>query len=401
MISYSYFNHPPQPESLVTAREALKKLKSRKDLGFFDLSLLQGLSQKVKPLADSLRFKCDQMVVLGIGGSSLGARAFLGALKAPSEKVLFLESPDQDEFQQVVQKIKDPARTALVLISKSGSTIEMLSGYDFLQAQFQNKFANIVAITEKRSNPLFDWAHVNGHPCLEIPVNVGGRFSVLTPVGLLPLAFCGYSIDQVLAGARGAIEHDESTEFFMAQTLQSWQRTEWITMMFIYSYSLQIFGAWFEQLWAESLGKKVDRTGAPAPRVSTPMVAFGPADQHSLLQQVMEGAPDKLVVFLRNSAIEAGPHLAAVTFPSNQIMVGKSMGQLLAAEASGTQQALDEMKISNIRLSLHKDTEQELGFLFMHFMLVVGALSEALNIDGFNQPGVELGKRLAQGLLRS
>jgi glucose-6-phosphate isomerase len=131
------------------------------------------------------------------------------------------------------------------------------------------------------------------------------------------------------------------------------------------------------------------------------MVAFGPADQHSLLQQVMEGAKDKFVVFVRNLAIETGAPLLTVTFPSNQIMTGKSMGQLLAAEAAGTQQALDEMKISNLRLSLQKNSERELGFLFMHFMLVVGALSEALNIDGFNQPGVELGKRLAQGLLRS
>lgn len=401
MISYSQFSHICESTSLSVAQRAYQVLRSRPDLGFFDLSLLEKLARSIETLIAKLRKDCDQMVVLGIGGSSVGARAFLGALKTPAERVLFFESPDYDEFQQLVQKIRDPSRTALLLVSKSGSTIEMLTGYDFLQSHFNNQFKHIVAVTEQRSNPLYDWAQKHSYPCVEIPIHIGGRFSVLTPVGLLPLGFCGFSLQKILDGARAALKNEEDVSFFVAQALQSWTRQEWITMLFIYSQSLQLFGSWFEQLWAESLAKSHTRTGAVAPRVSTPMVAFGPADQHSLLQQVMEGAKDKWVIFVRNLAIENGSPLQQISFAKNEIMRGKSLGQLLAAEASGTQQALTQNEISNLRLTLQQSCEQDLGYLFMHFMLVVGTLSEALDIDGFNQPGVELGKRLAQDLLRS
>ncbi|MCX7979190.1 MAG: glucose-6-phosphate isomerase, partial [Bdellovibrionaceae bacterium] len=234
-------------------------------------------------------------------------------------------------------------------------------------------------------------------PTLPVPFDVGGRFSVLSPVGMFLAAWSGLDLDKFRRGAEGALTNKITVTEFTAQVLASFSRSEWITLFWFYCSELYSLGLWLQQLWAESLAKATDRRGAPAPRVSTPMCAIGASDQHSILQQVMEGARDKFVVFLRVSEAESEfRKLNAPIFSETQNLRGRGMGGLLAAEAEATEEALSHSGVSTLVLRTKVLDEQTLGYLFMFFELVVGALGEALDINAFDQPGVELGKRLAK-----
>src|SRR5262249_39107728 len=151
---------------------------------------------------------------------------------------------------------------------------------------------------ELRPNPLFNWAQRQKVPCLEIPLSVGGRFSVLTAVGLLPAALVGLNLREIERGVRSVRFNEPEWEAVASAVLASWGREEWITLLWTYGDGLRPFTQWLQQLWAESLAKAVDRSGRPAPRVSFPVPCVGTLDQHSLLQQVTEGARDKWVWIL-------------------------------------------------------------------------------------------------------
>lgn len=388
------------------AKEALDVLLLRKDLGFFQLPKRNDLWNEIEKMSVGFREKCDDLVVVGIGGSCLGAKVIQEIFQSPKseKKLYFCDNVDSLEFTKLFESLGDLVRTGWLFISKSGSTIETIVSADYILEVYRQKHLNlppICAITENRSNPLFDWARDNQVPILEIPIDVGGRFSVLTAVGMLPAGFLGLDIRQFQDGAFRATENHFEIADFTAQTLMSFSRGEWISLFWFYSSSCKNFGAWLQQLWAESLGKKVDRSGQPAPRVSSPFTAVGVCDQHSVLQQVMEGARDKFVCFVRVQSSEKGPWpLSSSKFANNQFFVGKQMGQLLAAEAEATQKALAQEGVSSIEMSACDLSPASVGYLFMFWELVVGTLGEVLNINAFNQPGVELGKRLAKEILK-
>ena len=173
----------------------------------------------------------------------------------------------------------------------------------------------------------------------------------------------------------------------------SFDRAEWITMLWSYCDRLHSFGFWLQQLWAESLAKSLDREKQKAPRVSTPIPCVGSTDQHSILQQVMEGANDKFIFFFRvEESEETGPKLTRQLFRGQEIMRDKTMGTLFSAQADATRDALSQQKVLSLSLSTKNLNEASLGALFMIFQLVIGTLGEALNIDAYNQPGVEAGK---------
>jgi glucose-6-phosphate isomerase len=160
------------------------------------------------------------------------------------------------------------------------------------------------------------------------------------------------------------------------------------------------FGRWIQQLWAESLAKKIDNKGKTALRTSTPMPCLGAMDQHSLLQQFMEGANDKYFVFLKFShLLNFGPRLQKSTTVGMEIMQNRTMGELLFAEAKATRQALEMQGRHTIELELQDTSIRSIGYLFMFFQLVVAGLGQMMDINAFDQPGVELGKRLAKEIL--
>lgn len=393
------------------AERAVAALKARRDLGFLRLHELDVLWKSADARARELRKSSHSMAVLGMGGSSLGGRALIHGLQKwdATHEVEFIDNVDADRFWKWLKgrtqqsKLKD---THFVIVSKSGNTIETLTMAEFIDQHlrasgFRKISASSTVISENDDNPLMRWARKEGVAALEIPKDVGGRFSVLSPVGLLPAAFYGLDLDGLREGAAWALAQDDLLARLTAQTLASFGRNEWITLFWAYADGLREFGLWTQQLWAESLGKAKDRKGEKAPRASTPIPAVGSSDQHSILQQVMEGTPDKFLWFFRVEQSESeGPELEKNLFDCQGLMAGKTMGQLFGAMATATRTALEQKGIQSLTLTAPQLDERTLGALLMLLELVVGAIGEALDINAFDQPGVEAGKILARGILK-
>jgi glucose-6-phosphate isomerase len=396
------------PDSIKSAQTAVKKLKSRSDLGFLKVCERGDLWTSSELRGRELRKIARHMVVLGMGGSSLGGRALIQALHKPkpSHLVDFIDNVDADRFWKWLKSRNDLNDSHWVIVSKSGNTIETLTMAECIDQHLRASglkrlAAQSTIISEVADNPLTRWAKKENVAQLEIPKDVGGRFSVLTPVGLLPAAFYGLDLLQLRAGAAWAIEQDELVARLAAQSLMSWSRDEWITLFWSYSDSLKDFGLWTLQLWAESLGKAKNRSGEKAVRSSTPMSATGSSDQHSVLQQVMEGAHDKFLWFLRvkQSEHDTTNTIERNLFDGQELMLGKGMGSLFAAMASATRDALAQNGVQSLTLSTEKLDEFSTGALLMLLELVVGTIGESMDINAFDQPGVELGKKLARSIL--
>lgn len=389
------------------AHTAFEKLKKRTDLGFLNTFSQHKLFETSLSRAQDLRRQYKTMAVLGMGGSSLGARAILEMCQDKVDrKVLFFDNVDSHRFYQRIEAINNLEEVHWVIISKSGNTIETLNMANFIDQQMNTRnqkfHKHCTVITEDKSNPLKNWALTHNVPTLELPQDIGGRFSVFTPVGLLPAAFAGLNIDQINVGIQNGLKNHQLVSNLSAQMLQSFQREEWISVQWPYCDDLKEFCYWFSQLWAESLAKVETRDSQSAPRVSTPVGYIGASDQHSVLQQVAEGTKDKFVIFYRVKRTEsAGPKLLRNLFAGEDILLGHSMGDLISAEAQATQESLTEKGVSTLTLSVQSLDEATSAELMQTWMVVVGILGEALNINAFNQPGVESGKVRAKQLLKS
>ncbi len=384
--------------NILEQKKHLDKFLQRQDIGFHHLPGRSSLAESTKELAQKINKDFNELVVVGIGGSSLGVKAIYEVLGRPraTHQLHFCDNVDPQEFSKLWESIRDLKKTYWVFISKSGSTIETLVAADYIQNRLGGSLRAAV-ISENVVNPLTEWASKNAFPVLEIPKDVGGRFSVLSPVGMFPAAFLGYSVDQFMVGALRAIRDPENVSRVMSLVLESYRKQCWITFFFFYNSAYAQMGRWIQQLWAESLGKKLDRHQNPAPRASTPMWGIGACDQHSLLQQLMEGDKDKLIIFNRYLNLEQDQsQLETTHFPFQKFFVGQSMGKLLAAQAQGTAEALESEGAHVVSLQWSESSAESLGYQFMFWQLVVAGLGESLDINAFDQPGVELGKRLAK-----
>lgn len=392
---------------LQQARDSVSRVITEKEIGFSKIETLQkaleSTLQVTRPFIDT----CETVAVLGVGGSALGSQALIQALlpeAIPHQKIIFFDNIDSQSFYRKLQAIHNPAKTLFLLISKSGSTIETLTQAEFLHLYLQKKYntdlkSKSLVITEARKNPLFDWMD-DSRRRLEVPLNVGGRYSVLTPVGLAPAALLGLNIAQIIQGAQSALENTHFVEELVAQFLKSFSQKELTTYFFKYCDDLDYFGMWVEQLWAESLGKKNDNRGGVAPAASVPISLRGATDQHSVLQQIAEGVQKKMVCFLRVQKSETGfENLKNLQFQAMDVMLGRSLGDLMAAEVQATEESLHNLGLNTLSIGTRELTEESIGFLLMSFELTVAALGLALNIDPFNQPGVEHGKVITRALL--
>ena len=343
-------------ELLAKGQSAIKALKARKDLGFLDLANRDHLWATVEARARETRRTSNTLVVLGMGGSSLGGRAILQALRRYDQvhDLVFLDNVDADQFWKRLRAQKNLENTHFAIISKSGNTIETLTMAELIEQHLRTSghrklSASSTVISELEDNPLMRWARKEDVASLELPVDVGGRFSVLSPVGMFPAAYYGLDIGKIRAGAAWALEQDELVARLIAHSLASWKREEWITLFWSYADGLRDFGLWTQQLWAESLAKKLDRKGQPAPRASTPIPAVGSSDQHSILQQVMEGAHDKFLWFFRiDQSEQSGPAIERSLFDCQALMQGKTMGQLFGAMADATRDALKAQGVESL-----------------------------------------------------
>lgn len=393
------------PSSL---KQVLTQLKDNSALGFTRSPLNSQAMQQSEQLAGEMSRKYEQFLIVGIGGSSMGARALVEISGA--RHIHFLDNVDTLEFDRVWASLRalpsatSPqealAKTGFLIVSKSGSTIEILWNYSLIEQLMQEqglKFSEqTYFVSELTQSPLAEMARQNKRPLLEVPLNVGGRFSVLTPVGLVVAKLCGYTLPEMMSGAQQALQDEAEVLNSCHLFLESFKRREDITLFWFYNSNFRWFGAWVQQLWAESLGKKHDNNGKPAPAFSTPMTAIGACDQHSILQQVAHGVKNKYVWFYSFESIEKSAHtLKSTSFASLQKAIGRNYGDLIQSQAIATQEALRQNGVSTEAFKVNDTNCSEmLGYLFMYFQLVVAVLGLHENINPFDQPGVALGKEL-------
>ncbi len=388
-------------------------------LGFWRLPEDLEQADRSERLAKAFGRDMDDVLVLGIGGSSLGARAALHALCSPLSSVGLgdkprIHLPDNSDpwlFKALLEKL-DPRRTLVVVVSKSGGTVEtavqMLCAEQWLEnALGKSSLArHVIAITDPEKGSLRAHARELGLSTLAIPSNVGGRFSVLSPAGLLPLFLAGIDARALLRGAKAMAGRCENRDLLENPAgilaalhvlhMRLYRRN--IHVLMPYADALRPTAAWFVQLWAESLGKRVDRKGRVVEVGPTPLPAVGATDQHAQVQLFIEGPRDKLVTFIAVDRPETDMTIPHVT-GDNAYLGGHTLGELLDAERRGTALALARNGRPSISVHLPRLDGEQLGALFFLFEAATAIAGELLDIDAFDQPGVEEGKRLAFGLL--
>ncbi|MBC86420.1 MAG: hypothetical protein CL677_04510 [Bdellovibrionaceae bacterium] len=383
----------------------LQNVLTRSDIGFKDVTHREDIWKASQARADQVKGDLTDLALVGIGGSHLGVEAIHNALHFGDLQVTFFDNLDPIYFKRKWSGLNSIENTHWVITSKSGTTLETLALANFIEQSLKAEGLDLASrctvITEFKSNPLYTWAKAAGVEVLELSEDIGGRFSVLTPVGVLPAAIMNLDIEGLRKGATWALANEDFVCDLAIQFLHSLKDEKFISMMWIYSDQLNTFGEWWQQLWAESLSKKVSLSGEPGPTVSTPIACRGANDQHSLLQQVIEGQRDKLVGFLTVVANnDYGEAMQGDLFGVQSFCLGKKMGQILKAEADANMQAMRSGGIPAFHLEVEKVDESALGALFMSFELLVATLGEVFQINTFDQPGVEQGKVLTKQLLQ-
>lgn len=395
-------------------------------LGFFDLPRETQTVQQIREFADGLGQAFDTVVVLGIGGSALGTIALQNALLPPFWNELDLEAREYFPRLYVLDNVDpstiaplldrlDPRRTLYNVVSKSGTTAETMAQYMIVRDRLRQELddeawrAHVIFTTDPQKGVLRRIADEEGIATLPVPPAVGGRFSVLSAVGLLPAALVGIDIEALLAGATAMDERCRSAEladnpaavFAALQYLADTQRRAPIHVMMAYSDRLYSMADWFRQMWAESLGKRVDLQGREVTLGPTPVKALGATDQHSQVQLYMEGPFDKTVTFLSTREIGADLPIPRAYGDVDELgyLGGRTLGELLDAERQATSAALAAAGRMNMTIELPRVDAHALGQLFMMLQVATVYAGALYGVDPLDQPGVELGKQLTYGLM--
>lgn len=393
---------------------------SEGEYGFYRLGEQKDVVRNISSFAEGLGQAHDHVVVLGIGGSALGAKALLNALRPPAwnelddegreffPRLTVLDNVDPTSIAAALKRI-DPRRVLVNVISKSGGTAETMAQYLVIRQWLEDAlgsaaYRHLVFTTDPEKGALRQIAQTDGIATLDVPPDVGGRFSVLSPVGLLPAALVGIDIGALLAGARRAVAAAESDDL-LSNRPALYAGLQWaadtsqgarIHVVMPYTDRLREFAEWYRQLWAESLGKRVDRRGHVVHAGPTPLAAVGATDQHSQVQLFMEGPYDKVITFL--TVDDFGEDVMIPKRPGLPdelgYLQGHTLGQLLKAEFEATSAAIASQGRMNMTVRIPKLDAEALGELIMFFQVATGYAGVWYNIDPFDQPGVELGKRL-------
>ncbi len=378
------------------AVESFRK-KSESGLhGFPHLPFQDPVIAEVRRYAASCTGRFDAICLIGIGGSALGAWTLDCALRRPGQpRLVILDNVDPALIGAALDSM-DPRRTLVLVITKSGSTAETIATYMFVRRWLaQNHAGQVVAITDPEKGDLLEIARREGCPVFHVPPNVGGRFSILSPVGLLPGALIGVDVGKLCAGARDmtrlcwntAPGENPALEAALAHYLMLEKKGKTIQVVFSYSNLLWGLAFWFRQLWAESLGKEG--------RGQTPIAALGVTDQHSQVQLYLEGPNDKVFTLW---AVEGHRSLRIPkAFPdldSCGYLAGQTLGRLFDAEREATTEALTQYRRPNCTVTLPRVNAYYLGAFLQLLEFQTAFLGELMGINAFDQPGVELGKRI-------
>ncbi|MGA8886884.1 MAG: glucose-6-phosphate isomerase [Pseudolabrys sp.] len=406
---------------LARAESALDWLRARHADGRLPLLRLPETHSDLETIRDTARQLADRatdIVILGTGGSSLGGQTLaqlagfavpgVGALRAPPQ-LHFIDNLDPDSFQTLLARLPH-ATTRFIAISKSGGTAETLmqtiAALSAIQSQgLQTRIPDIfLGITEPakagKANGLRNLLGKYRVPMLDHDTGVGGRYSALTNVGLLPAAMLGLDVAAVREGAglalapvlakKPAAQVPAAVGAALSVALSE---SKSISVLMAYCDRLQRFTHWYVQLWAESLGKGGKGT--------TPVAALGPVDQHSQLQLFIGGPRDKLFTVVTVDGAGHGPRIdeELARLAGEPGLAGKTIGDLVAAEGRATAETLAKNGCPVRTMHISKLDEESLGELMMHFMLETIIAAHLLGIDAFDQPAVEEGKVLAKKYL--
>ena len=394
------------------------------ELGFYALPEENDTVAAIEKFAD-LAQNFSTVVILGIGGSALGTIALRTALLHPFwnelsdeerdffPKLYVLDNVDPATIAPFLDRV-DLGRTLFVVASKSGGTAETMSQYLIVRKRLQEELddgyvRHLLFVTDPEKGVLRKIANAEGIATLPVPANVGGRFSVLSAVGLLPAAMVGIDVRALLAGAAEMRDRCGGNElaanpagvFAVLQYLADTEKHANVHVMMPYSDPLKDVADWFRQLWAESLGKQKSREGRDVFVGPTPVKALGTTDQHSQVQEYVEGPFDKTITFLaaRENPVDLEipdlhPDLGELAY-----LGGHTLNELLNTERLATEAALAKRGRMNMTIELPRVDARSLGGLFMLLEIATVYAGHLYGIDPMDQPGVELGKQLTYGIM--
>jgi glucose-6-phosphate isomerase len=396
-------------------------------LGFLDLPDDRALHQQTLDYVARVKARAGELtdvVVLGIGGSALGPIALRTSLRPPQWNLLddaarggeprlhVLDNVDPANISALLGRL-DLGRSLFVVISKSGGTAETMAQYLVVRARLNDVLGEagarerLVFVTDPQKGALRTIARTEKIEALEIPANVGGRFSVLTPVGILPAALIGIDTAGLLAGAADmrtrcaskVLGNNIAGTWAALQYLADTKHGRPIQVLMPYSDALRDMADWFVQLWAESLGKH--RVAGDAGVGPTPLGALGATDQHSKVQLFMEGPGDKTVTFIgvEEGAVDVTIPRLHADVPELAYLGGHQLGELLDIERRATAGALARRGRPNMTLTLERVDAFHVGALFMFLELATAYAGRLYGVNAFDQPGVELGKQFTYAML--
>ena len=415
--------------SFAAAHQAVVNQHAEGTLGFLDLPDNRALHAQTRDFVERQRRRAGDdsltdVVVLGIGGSALGPIALRTALCAPQWNLLddaargarprlhVLDNVDPANISALLARL-NLRQSLFVVTSKSGGTAETMAQYLIIRARLATELgdeaakARLVFVTDPQKGALRTIARSEGVAALDIPSNVGGRFSVLTPVGLLPAALVGIDTTELLDGAAamrtrcasGVLGQNIAGTFAALQFFADSRHGRHIHVLMPYSDALRDMADWFVQLWAESLGKhRVAGDGGVGP---TPVGALGATDQHSKVQLYMEGPGDKTVTFIGVDAVPADVEIPRLheDIPELAYLGGHRLGELLDIERRATSGALARRGRPNMTLSLERVDAWHVGGLLMFLEIATAYAGRLYGVNAFDQPGVELGKQFTYAML--
>lgn len=398
------------------AQASMKRLRKSLDAGRYGFdSALDDRRAIEASVSEGRRLarRGNTLVVDGIGGSALGALAIETALRPARRRLVVLDNVDPEGVHRKLQTL-DPERTAVNVVTKSGSTAETMANLlvvlDWMEKRLgPGHVRRWSATTDSKKGDLLVLARRLGIPTLPVPENVGGRFSVLTAVGLVPAAFLGVDVAALVEGARAMRDHcwrakperNVAVVGAVLLYLMATRRRRAIQVLMPYSDNLVHLADWYRQLWAESLGKRLDRRGRTVETGQTPVTSLGATDQHSQVQLYVEGPHDKVVTFLEVASFRKDVRIPRLhgDLASLGYLGGRTLGELLAAERRGTEIALAAAGRPSFTYRIPSISAHTLGQLIYLFEFQTALSGELYGIDAFDQPGVEAGKVAAYALM--
>ncbi len=409
-------------EDSLAALTAVQGRRER-DLRWLDLPYQREVLAQIQEYAARVKGRFENVVVLGIGGSALGNRALHRALNSPYHdlapptglpRLFVLDNVDPDLIGEFLDQV-DPTTCLFNVISKSGSTAETMSQFMIVRQRLVEALGeeghrdHLVITTDAAKGTLRPIVEEEGYTSFVVPDGVGGRFSVLSPVGMVSSALLGIDVQGLAAGAAEMDRRCRSQEFLenpallyaAIQWLMQSRKSKNVAVTFSYSHRLADLADWYAQLLAESIGKRLDRDGAVVHVGPTPVRAVGVTDQHSQVQLYVEGPFDKWFTLL---AVDQADHRVEIpeVYGDRDALAylgGRTLNELFHAEREGTRVALTDAGRPNVTIHFPSVTAHTVGQYLALMEIAVAVMGEHYRIDAFDQPGVEGGKIAAYALM--